>query len=129
MIIGIGVDIVEVARMEKILQQRWATKFVSRVFSPEEIASCRKAAQPAQAFAARFAAKEAFSKALGTGFSRGISPSGIHVCGGDGSQPTIHLTGAALLTAEAMNVGPVHVSLTHTPLTACAFVVAEEKDS
>jgi holo-[acyl-carrier protein] synthase len=127
-ILGVGVDLVEVRRMERALNCRWGKRFVAKVFSGEEIASCENAAQPAQGYAARFAAKEALAKALGTGFSRGIAPSRIVVQGGERSQPSIALIGKAQKLAESMQVTAIHVSLTHTPQTACAFVVVEKED-
>lgn len=125
MIIGVGVDLVDVDRMERALRQRWAKRFVAKVFSKEEIAACENAAQPAQGYAARFAAKEALAKALGTGFSRGVSPGRIIVRGGERRKPSIFLLGRAQKVAESMQIAAIHVSLTHTPQTACAFVVVE----
>lgn len=129
MIVGIGVDIVDVARMERILQGRSVETFVARVFSPEERAVSQRSPRPAQAYAARFAAKEALVKALGTGFSRGITPGQIHVVGGERSKPRIELTGCALQSADASSVSAIHVSLTHTAQTACAMVVLESEAS
>jgi len=128
-ILGIGVDLVDVRRMERALNCRWGKRFVTKVFLEEEIASCENAAQPAQGYAARFAAKEALAKALGTGFSRGVSPSRIVVRGGERRQPSIFLLGRAEKLAESMQVAGIHVSLTHTPQTACAFVVVEKEDA
>lgn len=125
MIVGIGIDLVDVARMEQCLQRKWASRFLSRVFSPEEIASCEESPLRAQAYAARFAAKEAFVKALGTGFSGGIAPVQITVGVKDGKRPAINLVGAALRATQAMNISAVHVSLSHTPQTASAIVITE----
>lgn len=126
MILGVGVDLVPVSRMERVIRSRWAEKFVSRVFSLEEIEACREAASPAQSFAARFAAKEALAKALGTGFTKGVNPGTVSVRGGERNRPEIVLTGQALVLAESMKVSAIHVSLTHTPDTSCAFVVVEK---
>lgn len=125
MILGVGVDLVEVRRMERALNRPWGKRFVSKVFSAEEIAACDSSAQPAQGYAARFAAKEALAKALGTGFSRGVAPGRIVVAGGERRQPSISLLGRAQKLAESMQVTAIHVSLSHTPQTACAFVVVE----
>jgi holo-[acyl-carrier protein] synthase len=127
-IIGVGVDLVDVPRMERTLSGRWAKRFISRVFSEEEIGACRRSSRPPQAFAARFAAKEALAKALGTGFSRGIGPGTILVRGGERRQPSIELIGAALAVATSMNVASIHVSLTHTDSGACAVVVVEGRE-
>lgn len=125
MIFGVGIDLVDVARMERCLSSKWAGRLLSRLFSPEEICSCERSSSRAQAYAARFAAKEAFAKALGTGFSQGIVPSDIHVAAIEGNRPTIRLLGSAREVAQAFRIGPVHVSLSHTPRTASAVVIAE----
>ena len=125
MILGIGVDLVEIPRMQRILDRPWARRFIERVFRPEEITVCEKAARPVEAYAARFAAKEAVVKAFGTGFSRGITPAAIEVKGGERTPPTIRLQANALALADSMNVSGVHVSLTHTAGVACAVVVIE----
>lgn len=125
MIYGIGVDLVNVKRMERVLASRIADRFVSRVFAAEEAAICRQSARPAESFAARFAAKEAVVKALGTGFSHGVSPGMIVVRGGERSRPHIELKDRALDKATSAGITSIHVSLTHTPTDACAFVVAE----
>ena len=125
MIVGVGVDLVEVNRMGRILASRWAKRFLERVFSAEERAVCDASANPAQSYAARFAAKEALVKALGTGFSKGISPNQIHVSGGERAQPRLVLVERALEIAERMELSGIHVSLSHTQTIASAFVVVE----
>jgi holo-[acyl-carrier protein] synthase len=124
-ILGVGVDLVDVPRMEKSLKARWGDRFVERVFSDEEIEACERTSKPAQGYAARFAAKEALVKALGTGFSRGIQPAQIHVHGTERQRPILILDGRALEAAESMRVAHVHLALTHTDRTACAVVVLE----
>jgi holo-[acyl-carrier protein] synthase len=113
--------------MERLLSRRSADKFICRVFCAEEIAASEKAPHPAEAYAARFAAKEALVKALGTGFSRGITPGQIHMVGGERSKPDIELAGAARQKARSLHVVAIHVSVTHTPLSACAMVVLEKE--
>jgi len=125
-ILGVGVDLVEVDRMERTLKSPWAQSFVKRIFAREEIAVCEATAHPTQGYAARFAAKEALAKALGTGFSGGITPRGIVVRGGERERPTIALRDRALEVAQSLNVTEIHLSLTHTDETACAFVVVEK---
>jgi holo-[acyl-carrier protein] synthase len=127
LILGIGVDLVDIPRMERALTTSWSGKFLARVFSKEEISTCSGAPEPAQCFAARFAAKEALAKALGTGFSGGVAPADIRVRGGERQRPTISLEGRALSVAVAMKVGAIHVSLSHTPRAAIAMVVLEER--
>lgn len=128
MILGVGVDIVDTARMERAINGRSAETFIRRVFGPDEISACRASARPAEGFAARFAAKEAVTKALGTGFSRGIRPGQILVIGTEFRRPAIELIGRARDIAADMGVSRIHVSLTHSHTTACAFVVIETAD-
>jgi holo-[acyl-carrier protein] synthase len=125
MILGVGIDLVEVSRMERILAARWARRFLDRVFSEEEQTVSNASAAPAQSYAARFAAKEALVKALGTGFSKGITPSLICVSGGERTPPKLVLTGLALAAAQTMNVDQIHVSITHTRNCASALVIVE----
>lgn len=125
MIFGVGVDLVDISRMKRSLNTRCAESFMKRVFSAEEIAAVLRAARPVEAMAARFAAKEALAKALGTGFSRGIAPGGIVVRRTETSRPSIELIGPTREAAIAMRIGLIHVSLTHTPSAACAMVVVE----
>ncbi len=125
MILGVGVDLVDIPRMQRVLDRPWARRFIERVFRPEEITVCERAARPVEAYAARFAAKEAAVKAFGTGFSRGITPASIAIRGGERVQPTIHLLYEASALADSMNVSAIHVSLTHTIKSACAIVVIE----
>ena len=125
LIFGIGTDIVEVRRMERAISSNWSETFIHRVFTQHEIEICLKSAHPAQAFAARFAGKEAVVKALGTGFSRGISAKLIEITGGERSRPRVCLAGGARLFAMEHQIAVVHVSLTHTPTYAGAFAVAE----
>jgi holo-[acyl-carrier protein] synthase len=128
LILGVGIDLVDVSRMERVLNGRSAQKFLGKVFAAEEIATCRASAHPAQAYSARFAAKEALVKALGTGFSRGIAPGQIIVVGGERTRPRLKLTGPALKRAQALHAIAVHVSLTHTERSAGAAVVVEGAD-
>lgn len=125
LILGIGVDLVDIPRMERTLKARWAERFLARVFSPEEIAICERAPDIAEAYAARFAAKEAVAKALGSGFSRGVAPAHILIRGGERARPTIELMGVALNLAQSMGVGRIHLSFTHARESACAFAVVE----
>ncbi len=123
-IYGIGVDIVEVERMEKVLRGRAADRFIERVFTLPEIRVCESSAIRSQCYSARFAAKEAVVKALGTGFSRGITPIMVELEGGERTQPKIRLHDAALEFAAENGIREIHVSLTHTKSYACAFATA-----
>lgn len=122
MIVGIGVDIVQVRRIAETLEKH-GERFERRLFTEEEIAYCRsRAARSAEHFAARFAAKEAFSKALGTGLADGIRWRDIGVSREPSGRPIFTLTG---LTAERCTGMTAHLSLSHTDETAMATVVLE----
>jgi holo-[acyl-carrier protein] synthase len=124
MIIGIGTDICSVARMER-MAQKYGARFLDRVFTPEEQARCRKKAGTAERLAARFAAKEATMKALGTGWACGIKFLDISVSNEFGGRPAITLVGEAATWAESLGVRRIHISLSHERDQAVAFVVLE----
>lgn len=121
--VGLGIDIVDIARMERILER--TPSFAERVFSEDERRYCRKTANPAAHFATRFAAKEAVLKALGTGFSAGICPRDIEVKRNAKGQPRAALYNAAKAAAEEQGVVglPISLSFTHTEAVACALAV------
>lgn len=119
---GIGVDMVEIARMEKVLARR--PNFAKRVFTTEECAYCDRMARPAQHYAARFAAREAVLKALGTGFSRGIGFADVYVVRNEAGQPQAMLTGRAAEVAAEQGVREVALSLSYTHDVAVANAVA-----
>jgi holo-[acyl-carrier protein] synthase len=125
MILGIGIDAIEVARIRAALDnKRTGARFRERVFTEEEIAYCSRRRNGHESFAARFAAKEATMKALGHGFGQGIGWREIEVVRGDGP-PAVRLSGAARKYADALGVRRVHLSLTHTADLAIAYVIAE----
>jgi holo-[acyl-carrier protein] synthase len=124
MIIGIGLDLVEVSRIERALATRGG-RFECRVYTSAEIGACSGRADRAQALAARFAAKEACLKALGTGWSGGVTFRDIEIVTGPGGRPAIHLSGRSAERAGSLGVRAVHVSLTHQPGIAGAVVVLE----
>ena len=119
---GLGVDIVEVTRMERILSR--TPSFKKRVFSDAEQAYCNKKHKPFIHYAMRFAAKEAVLKALGTGFSRGIKPTDIEVVHDEAGRPQVKLYGRAKEISDASGVLQVHISLSRTRDTAVANAVA-----
>lgn len=126
MIAGIGVDAVAVSRLEK-----WAAdqRLLGRFFQPGEIALCRaRGAGMVQALAARFAAKEAFGKALGTGLA-GFSLKDIMVRGGPGKRPELELSGGALAALRKFGAETAHLSITHEGDLALAFVILEKKSA
>jgi holo-[acyl-carrier protein] synthase len=124
MIYGIGVDLVKIERMERILE-RWGDRFVQRVFSPAEIAICRKRAFPPSAFALRFAAKEAFSKAMGLGMRQGIAWRDIEVFNEPGGKPGLRLFGESARRCTDRHITDIHLSLTDEKEYGIALVVLE----
>ncbi|XWK70811.1 holo-ACP synthase [Tunturiibacter gelidiferens] len=126
MVLGVGTDLIETKRIEESID-RYGERFLERVFTPEEIAYCmRKKKNAAESFAARFAAKEAGAKALGTGISRGITWKELEVRRQTSGRPTLHLSGRAAELAGAMGVHRVQLSLTHSRELAMAMVVVED---
>jgi len=119
---GIGIDIVEVERIEQALA-RWGDAFVSRVFTPGEDVRSRHPRVRSQRLAARFAAKEAVMKALGLGW-RTMAWHEIEIVHDPLGRPSVHLRGGAARAAEQRGVGAIHVTLSHTHALALAGAVA-----
>lgn len=124
MIVGLGTDLCEVPRIEQAIA-RFGERFVQRVYTEQEIAYCRSKANSVERFAARFAAKEAAMKALGTGQRQGVTWKSIAVENVRGGRPTLRLTGAAAQVAERLQVRTSSLSLTHTEQVAMAVVIFE----
>jgi len=131
MIIGIGNDLIDIRRIEKTLD-RFGEKFIKRCFTDIEIAKAerrRGAGLYINTIAKRFAAKEACSKALGTGFSQGVFMKDIGVINDPTGRPTLQLTGGALKRLEALTpegkVASIHITLTDEPPIAEAIVMIE----
>src|SRR5207244_11026396 len=122
-IVGIGLDVVQTAKVEELLVAH--ESFVERVCTPAERNDCAGRADKAEALAARFAAKEACFKALGTGWSQGVSFLQVEVRRVDGGAPALALSGQAAERARARGVKHVHVSLTHSAGVAAAAVILE----
>jgi len=123
-IIGIGLDLVEVSRIEETTR-RFGERALARLFTPGEVARCATARRPAESFAARFAAKEAVFKALGTGWGRGPTWTEVEVVTGPGGKPELRLSGRTAREARLRGIGRLHLSLTHTSGMAAAVVVCE----
>lgn len=123
--VGLGIDIVEIARMEGILQRR--PRFAEQVFSPAEQEYCNGTASPATHYALRFAAKEAVVKALGTGFAEGIWVHDIEVERTKKGRPVAKLSGRALEVANEQGVRDLSLSLsyTRTDAVACALAITD----
>ena len=109
---GIGVDLALITRMRQVIE-RWDERFLRRVFTDEEIGYCRRHRDPIQHFAARFAAKEAALKALGTGLSMGVSWRELEVRRERGQAPTMALSGRSAAIAQSRGASRILVSLTH----------------
>lgn len=125
MVVGIGTDLIEIARVERSVV-RFGDRFLGRVYTAAEIAYCRsKRRSSAESFAARFAAKEAAAKALGTGIGYGISWRELEVVRQPSGQPTMVLTGRAAERASRLGVERIALSLTHSRAMALAVVVME----
>ncbi|HEX4154251.1 MAG TPA: holo-ACP synthase [Acidobacteriaceae bacterium] len=124
MVVGLGTDMIEIARIEHSLA-RFADVFLRRVYTPGEIAYCRRKKNSAESFAARFAAKEAAAKALGTGISCGVSWREFEVVRLPGRRPELHLSGRAAELAAALGVRRLSLSLSHSRKHAIAIVIAE----
>ena len=124
MIVGLGIDVVEVQRLADALS-RHGDRLVARVFTGAERAGCDARADRVLALAARFAAKEACLKALGTGWAEGLGFRDVEVVREGNKPPRLVLHGAAARRAAALGVVRSHVSLTHQPGVAAAVVVLE----
>jgi holo-[acyl-carrier protein] synthase len=124
MIVGVGVDLVRIDRVAGLLE-RQGERARARLFTDAECRRCEEGRHPPESFAARFAAKEAFFKALGTGWGRGGSWTDVEVVSAPSGAPSIRLSGAAAALAEERGVRAIHLSLTHSDDTAAAFVVLE----
>jgi holo-[acyl-carrier protein] synthase len=123
-IVGLGIDVVEVARLAAALS-RHGDHFIRRVFTAAERAACDPRGDRVLAFAARFAAKEACFKALGTGWAEGLGFTDVEIVREGNQPPRLVLHGEAARRAEALGVTRSHVSLTHQPGTAAAVVILE----
>jgi holo-[acyl-carrier protein] synthase len=125
MIYGIGVDLVKIDRIERVVA-RYGDRFLARVFTAREIAYCRGKAWAAAALAMRFAAKEAFSKALGVGLRKGgIRWREVEVIPNPLGKPEIYVNGRAAQLCQAASIANLHLSLTDEDGRALAVVILE----
>jgi len=124
MIYGIGIDMVKVTRMENMMG-RWGDRFLKRVFTPAEIAYCQSKANAASRFALRFAAKEAFSKALGLGFRNGLGLQHIEVLRSNTGSPRLELHKKAKELCQNCGIKNSFLSLADDGGYAVAVVVLE----
>jgi holo-[acyl-carrier protein] synthase len=124
MVLGIGIDLVEVSRIEQAVQ-RFGSRFIERVLHPEEMAYCRAQKNPGPFIAARFAAKEAVSKALGTGIGAELGWQDIVVKRLSSGAPHVELRDKGLELMRIKGGNRILLSLTHTGSHAAAAVVIE----
>jgi len=124
MITGIGIDVVQNERIRDSIQ-RFGDRFLNRIYTEGEIEYCKKCVQPEIHYAARFAAKEAAFKALGTGWGGGVKWKDVEVVRLPSGRPELHLHGEALMHAASAGASRFHVSLTHDQLISSAVVILE----
>ena len=125
MVVGLGIDMVEIARVETSIA-RFRDRFLARVFTRSEREYCEARKKgAAQSFALRWAAKEAVAKALGTGIRGGVDFKNIEVVSDALGRPSVKLTGGAAKRAKARGIDIVHLSLSHDGPTAVALAIAE----
>ena len=127
MIYGIGVDLVDITRIERAIQ-RWGDRFVQRVFTNGEMDICYGRSYPASAFSLRFAAKEAFAKALGLGMKKGVRWKDIEVFHFPGGRPGLRLHGRSSEICKEENITGLHLSLSDERKYGIATVVLEIHD-
>jgi holo-[acyl-carrier protein] synthase len=123
-IVGTGVDLSEVPRIRAAIE-RYGERFKNRVYTPREIAYAERKANPFERYAARFAAKEAAMKALGTGWRGGMRWRDLEVTNLRSGRPTLQFHGKAAEIAEKLGVRNIALSITHTAEQAMAMVILE----
>ena len=128
MIFGIGIDLVEVARIDGILK-KWDEKFTKRIFSGDEIIYCEKKASPSIHYAARFAAKEAFLKCLGSGIWSGLTLKDVEVFNNRDGKPELKLHKKLKDKINDMGITGMYISISHTDNYATAVVILEGPDA
>lgn len=124
MIVGMGIDIAEVPRIQAVIESQ-RERFLRRVYTQEEVAYCEQFKNKYERYAGRFAVKEAAMKALGTGWSRGVRWVDVEVVRARGGKPTLALKGEAKNIADRLGVKNIAVSITHTEAQAIAQVIFE----
>jgi holo-[acyl-carrier protein] synthase len=125
LIVGTGVDLAEVPRIKASIE-RYGARFIERIYTPNEIAYVDRKANRFERYAARFAAKEAGMKALGTGWRGGIRWHDFEVINLRSGRPTLQLHGVAQTIAASIGVTTISLSMTHTAQNGMAFVIFEK---
>ena len=126
MIAGIGIDIVSISRFERLIE-RYGTRFLEKVFTSRERDEGGRKVSRGSFFAARFAAREAFYKALGTGWGRGLPLKEVSVATGEKGRPSLVIGERMQMELEERGIARYHVSLTHEGDSAAAVVVLEAR--
>ncbi len=124
MIVGIGIDLAEVSRIREAIE-RHGQRFIQRIYTEKEIAYVERKANKYERYAARFAAKEAGMKAVGTGWKRGVRWRDFEVTNLPSGRPTLQLHGEAAKFAEHLGVRNIALSITHTAAEGMAIVILE----
>ena len=125
MIVGTGIDLAEVPRIRASIE-RFGSRFIQRIYTPLEIAYVERKANRYERYAARFAAKEAGMKAIGTGWRRGVRWQDFEVANLPSGKPTLRFHGVAAKIAENLGVRNVSLSITHTAEAGMAHVILED---
>lgn len=124
MIYGIGIDLVRISRMDQMIN-RWGIRFLQKTFTPREISYCSDKVLKSQHYAARFAVKEAVFKALGTGWSRGVTWHDVEVLNDTTGRPEVKLHGKCQKLAEVLKVKQILITLSHDHEYAIAQALIE----
>lgn len=124
MIVGLGVDLAEVDRIREAIE-RHGRRFIDRIYTPAEIRYVESKANRFERYAARFAAKEAGMKAIGTGWKRGVRWQDFEVSNLPSGRPTLQLHGVAAEVAASLSVRNIALSITHTAVEGMAIVILE----
>jgi holo-[acyl-carrier protein] synthase len=127
MIFGIGADVVQISRIDSILK-RWGDRFLRRVFTQQEIEYCLRRKDASSHLAVRFAAKEAFLKALGVGYSQGVGWKDIEVIRSASGKPGIRLRDFAETLRQRHGINGVHLTMSHDGVYGFVQVILESRD-
>lgn len=125
MIVGLGLDIAEIDRIEQVFMRR-GSAILHRLYTPREVAYCERHKNKFERYAARFAAKEAAMKALGTGWRHGVRWRDIEVINAPSGKPTLRLEGVARQIADKLRVRNISLTITHSGNLAVAQVIFED---
>ena len=128
MIIGTGIDIVNIERIGQLMK-RWGDHFLSRVYTEREISRCQRRSRPSECFAIRFAAKEAFLKAIGSGLRNGIQWTDIEVENDPMGKPLLSLHRRAKEVFQTCRIERTYLTLSHDRPFAVAHVLLEGRDN